>query len=243
VKGLKEVYRWRFFFSIASTIRRVDRLPDINAQFSTISIKKSTLIKSSIYQQDVLTKPTIIIIRKYRKLMLIKALSEAFCSIGYNIIQLPIRTTNNSGTNGTVSEVEEELHQILHAVVKFYNQDIDKVNQYYTVIDFNKRILPYNLLLKNKDCKSLILINPRLNSSNLEVILTLLNNSSKYPQLITIFSEKLNPFFKNKKLKRILLDDETFKNTKYTIIQKAKSTFKYYETVLLGIIMRYIEKQ
>jgi len=242
VKVLKEVYRWRFFFSIASTIRRVDRLPDINAQFSTISIKKCILIKSSISQQDILTKPTIIIIRKYRKLMFLKALTEAFCSFGYNIIHLKIRTKNNSGTNGTVSEVEEELQQIFPAIVKFYNQDIDKVNHFYIVIDFNKRLLPYNLLLKNNDCKNLILINPRLNSYNLDVISTLLNNSNKYPQLITIFSEKLNPFFKNKKLKNIFLDDETFKNTKYTIIQKAKSTFKYYETVLLGIIMRYIEK-
>lgn len=76
----------------------------------------------------------------------------------------------------------------------------------------------------------------------MEVMLTLLNDSNKYPQLITIFSEKLNPVFKNKKLKKILLDDETYKNIKHTIIQKAKSTFKYYETVLLGIIIRYIEK-
>lgn len=242
VKVLKEVYRWRFFFSTASTIRRVDRLPDINTQFSTISIKKCSLIKSNISQQEVLTKPTIIIIRKYRKLMLLKALTEAFCSFGYSIIDVQIRTSTNSGTNGMVSEVEEELHQTFPAIVKFYNQDIDKVNQIYNVIDFNKRLLPYNLLLKNSDCKSLILINPRLKSYNMEVILTLLNDSNKYPQLITIFSEKLNPVFKNKKLKKILLDDETYKNIKHTIIQKAKSTFKYYETVLLGIIIRYIEK-
>ncbi|NVM18216.1 MAG: hypothetical protein HWN80_10905 [Candidatus Lokiarchaeota archaeon] len=243
VKVLKEVYRWRFFFSNASTIRRVDRLPDINTQFSTISIKKCALIMSNISQQENLTKPTIIIIRRYRKLMLLKALTEAFCSFGYSVINLQLRSLPNSGTNGMASEVEEELHQTFPAIIKYYNQDIDTVNQEYNVIDFNKRLLPYNFLLKDSDCRSLILINPRLESYNLGVISTLLNDSNKYPQLITIFSEKLNPVFKNKKVKKILLDDETFKNSKHTIIQKAKSRFKNYETILLSIIIRYIEKK
>ena len=70
VKVLKEVYRWRFFFSNPSTIKRVDSLLDINNQFSLISIIKCTLTKSSVFQQEDLTKPTIIIIRRNRKLML-----------------------------------------------------------------------------------------------------------------------------------------------------------------------------
>ncbi|MBY8987968.1 MAG: hypothetical protein KGD61_05900 [Candidatus Lokiarchaeota archaeon] len=242
VKVLKEVYRWRFFFSNASTIRRVDRLPDINAQLSTISIKKCTLTKSSDTPQEDLTKPTIIIIRKHRKLMLLKTLTEAFCSFGYSVINIQLRTLTNSRINGLASEVEEELQQTFPAIIKFYNRDFDLLNQNYNVIDFNKRLLPYNLLLKDSDCRNLILINPRLKSYNLDLIITFLNNLNKYPQLFTIFSENLNPIFKNKKVKKILLNVETFKNTKHTIIQKAKSTFKYYETMLLSIIIRYIEK-
>ncbi len=242
VKVLKEIYRWRFFFSNTSTIRRVDRLPDINTQFSTLSIKKCTLTRSNISQQEDLKKPTIIIIRRYRKLILLKALTEAFCSFGYSVINVQLRTLNKCGTNGIASEVKKELYQIFPAIVKFYNQDIDNANQNSTVIDFNKRLLPYNLLLKDLGCRRLILINPRLKSANLEILLTLLNGSNKYPQLITIFSERLNPVFKNKKFKKILLDSETFKNTPHTIIQKAKSTFKNYETILLSIIIRYIEK-
>ncbi|GAG36224.1 unnamed protein product, partial [marine sediment metagenome] len=102
--------------------------------------------------------------------------------------------------------------------------------------------LPYNLLLKNSTCKNLILINPRFNPNDLEAIEDLIKDSNKYPQLITIYSEKLNPLLKNKKANKSLLNSETLKNTKHTIIQKAKSTFKYYETVLISIIIGYIEK-
>ena len=88
----------------------------------------------------------------------------------------------------------------------------------------------------------MILVNPPLKSYNLDIFLTLLNDSNKNSELITIFSENLNPFFKNKKVKKILRNNETFKNTNYSIIQKARSTFKYYETLLLSVIIRHIEK-
>lgn len=242
VKALKELYRWRFFFSNPSTIRRVDNLPEINTQFSSISIKRCTLIKSSVPQQEDLTKPTIILIRRYRKLMLLKALTDAFCTFGYNVISLRFKMITKNVIEQMISDIEKELHQIFPAIIMFYNQDVNLLSQKYNVIDFTKRILPLNLLLKDPHCRNIILINPSLKPCNMEVFLTLLNDSNKFSQLITIFSEKLNPFFKNKKFKKILLNDETFKNTKHTIIQKARSTFKYYETVLLSIIIRNIEK-
>jgi len=242
VNILKEVYRWRFFFTNSSTIRRIDNFPEINAQLSTIFIKKCFLTISRVFQQGDLTKPSIIIIRRNRKLMLLKALTETFCTLGYSVINIKIRTLSITGKNRVDSEAEKKLYQTIPSIVKFYNHEVNMMSKNYNVIDFSKRILPYNLLLKNSDCKNLILINPLLKSHNLDVILTLLNHCNKYPQLITIFSEKLNPIFKNKNVKKILLHSEAFKSTKHTIIQKAKSTFKNYETILLSIIIRYIEK-
>ncbi|NVM43486.1 MAG: hypothetical protein HWN79_01095 [Candidatus Lokiarchaeota archaeon] len=241
VKVFKEAYRWRFFFSNASTIQRVDKHPYFNAQISPIFIKKCTLTKSSVFQQDDLTKPTIVMIRKHRKFMLLKALTEAFCSFGYAVINIQLKTIPNNETNRITSKAEEDFHQTIPNIIKFYNHDIKTVNQEYNIIEFSKNFFPYNLLLKDSACKNLILINPRLKSNDLEAIKTLIMDSNKYPQLITIYSEKLNPILKNKKAKKNLLNNETFKNTKHTIIQKAKSTFKYYETILLSIIIGYIE--
>ncbi len=242
VKVLKEVYRWRFSFSSPSTIRRVDNLLDINNQFSAISIKKCTLTKSSVFQQEDLTKPTIIIIRRYRKLMLLKALTEAFCTFGYNVLNVRLKILTKNGMELMTSDIEKELQQTLSVILMFYNQDTYLVSQDYNVIDFSKDIMPLNLLLKDFHCKNIILINPCLKSYNLDTLLTLLNDSNKFSKIITIFSEKLNPIFKNKNVKKILLSNETFKNSKHTIMQKAKSTFRYYETLLLSVIIRYIEK-
>ncbi|MBY8978967.1 MAG: hypothetical protein KGD72_01135 [Candidatus Lokiarchaeota archaeon] len=243
VKVLKEIYRWRFFFSNVSTIRKVDNLLDINNQFSSISIKKCTLTASNVFQQEDIIKPTIVLIKRYRKLMMLKALTEAFCTSGYNVISLRLKISNKNLMERLISDIEKELQQTFPSIIMFYNQDINLLSQNYNVIDFTKKVLPLNLLLKDYHCSNIILINPRLNYYNLKLFLTLLTDSNKNSKLITIFSEKLNPFFKNKKVKKILHNKETFKYTKYTIIQKSKSTFKYYETLLLSVIFRYIEKQ
>ena len=243
VKIFKEIYRWRFFFSNVSTIREVDNLLDINNQFSSISIKKCNLTTSSVFQQEDLIKPTIILIKRYRKLMLLKALTEAFCTSGYNVISLRLKISNKKSTERLISDIEKELQQTFPTIIMFYNQDLNLLSQNYKVIDFTKKVLPLNLLLKDYHCSNIILINPRLNSYNLKVYLTLLTDSNTKSKLVTILSEKLNPFFKNKKVKKILHNKEIFKYTKYTIIKKTKSTFKYYETLLLSVIIGYIEKQ
>jgi len=243
VKVLKETYRWRFFFSNISTIRKDGNLLDINNQISSLSIKKSNLTTSSVFQQEDLIKPTIVLIKRYRKLMLLKALTEAFCTSGYNVISLRLKISNKNMTERLISDIEEELQQTFSSIILFYTQDVNLLSQNYIVIDFTKKVLPLNLLLRDIYCRNIFLINPRLKSYNLEVYLNLLSDSNKNSKLISIFSEKLNPFFRNKKVKKILHLKETFKYTKYTIVQKAKSTFKYYETLLLSVIIRYIEKQ
>jgi len=237
VKIFKEIYRWRSSFSNVSTIRKVDNLLRINNQFSSLYIKKCNLTISSIFQQEDL-KPTIIFIRRYRKLMLLKALTEAFCTSGYNVINLRLKILTKNVTERLISNIEKELPQIFPATITLFNQDVNLLSHAYNIIDFAQKDLPLSLLLKDYHCRNIILINPRLKSYNL----SFLKDSNKNSELIRIFSEKSNPFFKNKRLKKILLDNETFKFTKYTIIQKTKSKFKYYETLLFSVIIRYIER-
>jgi len=243
VKVLKELYRWRFSFSNVSTIRKDHDLLDINNHFSSISIKKCNLTRSSVFQKEDSIKPTIFLIRRYRKLMLLKALTEAFCTSGYNVINLRLKMLHKNTTERSISGIKNDLQQIFPVIITFYNQEVNLLSQTYNVIDFTKFFLPLNLLLKDFHCRNIILINPRLRSYNMEGYLTLISDSNKNSDLITIFSENLNPFFKNKNVEKILHDNETIKYSKYTIIQKTKSTFKYYETLLLSVIIRYIEKQ
>jgi hypothetical protein len=174
--------------------------------------------------------------------MLLKALTEALCTFGFCVITIQIRAFTKTRRKKFTSETEKELSQAIPSILKFYNNVVDVMKNNYAIIDFNHRGLPYDLLLKNSNCENLISINPKLNSYNLEMMLKLVNSPNRYPQVITIFSEKLNPILKNKKLTKRFIDSEVFKNTKHTIIQKAKSTFKNYETILLSFIIRYINK-
>lgn len=242
VKILKGIYRWRFFFTNTSTIQKRDTFLDIKDRPSTNFIKRCSLTVPNVFQQENIIKPTIIIVRRNRKHMLLKALTEAFSTLGYPVVTIQIRTLTNIRTIKFASEAEKELDHLIPFIIKFYHHDVDIMNKEYNVIDFNQRVLPYDLLLKKSNCKNLILINPLLKSYNLEEMVKLKDDSKKYPQLITIFSEKLNPIFKNKKVNKIVLNNITFTNTKHNIIKNAKSTFKYYETLLLSIIIRYIEK-
>jgi hypothetical protein len=242
VKVLKEMYRWRFNFSNTSTNRRVDKFVGINNQVSYISIKKCTFTYSNVFQQQNSTKSTVILIRRYRKLKLLKALTEAFCTFGYNVISLRLKILTKNRKERLISDIEKELQQTFSEIIMLFNQDFNLLSQNYNVIVFTKKIFPFYLLLKESHCRNIILINPRLKSYNLETNLISLSDSKKRSKVITIFSEKINPFLKNKNVKKIQMSNETFKNSRHTIIQKAKNTFKYYETLLLSVIIRYIEK-
>ena len=242
-KILKEVYRWRFFFSRTSTLRRVDYFVNINPKSSSVPIKKCSLTMSSKIKQEKLTKPTIFLIKRYRKPMLLKALTEAFCTFGYVVINIKIRAFTGIRKYQFTPENEQELIDAIPSILKFYSIDVDIGSNRCTIIDISKNNLPYFLLLKNLDCISLILINPQINSIDLDSLKLLISKFNRHIQLITIFSEKLNLIVKNKNIKKILSNNVALNNTTYSIIQKAKSTFKNHETVLLSTIIRYIEKQ
>jgi hypothetical protein len=174
--------------------------------------------------------------------MLLKALTEAFCVFGYRVITIQVRSFTKIRKTKFTSETEKKLSQVIPSIISYYNKDVNLVRNNYSIIDFNHRGLPYDLLLKNSYCKKLILINPLLNSYNLEMMSKLFRDSNRYPQLITIFSENLNPILKNKKITKIFIDSEVFESTRHTILQKAKSTFKNYETILFSLIIRYIKR-
>jgi len=241
VEVLKEIFRWRFSFSNVSTVRRVVSKLNLNNHSSSILIKNCSLNESSVFQQEELRKPTIFIIKGYRKLMLLRVLTEAFCTSRYKVINLRLKIPSINERKRFKSDIEKDLHQVFPYLIKFYNQNSNLLKQNFIIIDFTKKMLPLNILLKDNHCRNIILINPRLNASNLEGKLTLSSDLNENSKLITIFSEKLNPFFKNRNAKKILPISESFKNNKQTIIQKAKSTFKYYETLLFSVIIRYIE--
>lgn len=246
VKIFKEAYRWRFSLSNEFLTRTTANTLSFKLDRPSIYIKKWNLTKSKVIQEEISSKPSIFIIRTHRKQMLLKALTEGLSTYGFNVINIWLKIKADKGKSKTIRDIEREIQQILSSSLSIYNQDLRLLIQRYVVVNFNKKIIPYNFITKNSSSVKLILINPLLNLTNLKIMLTLKTVSNPQFQLFLIFSERLNPFFKNRNSKKKILSDKTLKNSykfKYHSIQKAKSTFKYYETILLSIIIKNVDKR
>ena len=245
VKIFKEAYRWRFSLSNEFLTRTTAKALSFNLDRPSIYIKKWNLTKSKVIQEEISSKPSIFIIRTHRKQMLLKILTEGLSTYGFNVVNIWLNIKADKGKSKKIRDIEREIQQIIPSFLSILNQDLHLLSQRYVVVNFDKKIIPYNFITKDSNSVKLILINLRLNLANLKIIQTLETISNPQFQLFIIFSERLNPFFKNRNSNKKILSDKTLKNSnkfKYHTIQKAKSTFKYYETVLLSIIIKNVDK-
>ena len=246
VKIFKEAYRWRFSLSNEFLTRTTAKTLSFNLDRPSIYIKKWNLTKSKVIQEEISSKPSIFIIRTHRKQMLLKILTEGLSTYGFNVVNIWLNIKADKGKSKKIRDIEREIQQIIPSFLSIYNQNLHLLSQRYVVVNFDKKIIPYNIITKNSNSVKLILINPLLNLTNLKIMQTLETISNPQFQLFIIFSERLNPFFKNRNSNKKILSDKTLKNSnkfKYHTIQKTKSTFKHYETVLLSIIIKNIDNK
>jgi len=245
VKIFKEVYRWRYSLSNEFLTRTTAKTLRFNLNRPSIYIKKWNLTKSKVIQEEISSKPSIFIIRTHRKQMLLKILTEGLSTYGFNVVNIWLKIKADQGKSKTIRDIEREIQQIIPTFLSNYNQELHLLSQKYVVVNSDKNIILHNFITKDSNCVKLISINPQLNLVNLKIRQTLETVSNPQFQLFIIFSELLNPFFKNRNSDKKILSDKTLKNSnkfKYHTIQKAKSTFKYYETVLLSIIIKNLDK-
>jgi hypothetical protein len=246
VKIFKEAYRWRFSLSNEFLTRTTAKALSFNLDRPSIFIKKWSLTKSKVIQEEISSKPTIFIIRTHRKQMLMKIITEGLSTYGFNVVNIWFKIKADKGKNQSIRDIKRESQQIIPSFLSIINQDLHLLNKRYVVVNIEKSFFPYNIITKNFNSAKLISINPRLNLANLKILQTLQTVSNPQFQLFIIFSERLNPFFKNRNSNKKILSVKTLKNSNnfnYHTIQKAKSTFKYYETVLLSIIIKNIDNK
>ena len=246
VKIFKEAYRWRFSLSNEFLTRTKAKSSSFNLDRPSIYIKKWNLTKSKVIQEEISSKPSIFIIRTHRKQMLLKILTEGLSTYGFNVVNIWLNIKADKRKNKSIRDIEREIQQIIPSFLSIYNHDPHLLSLRYVVVNFDKKIIPYNIITRDSNSIRLISINPRLNLANLEILQTLETVSNPQFQLFIIFSERLNPFLKNRSSFKKILSDKTLKYSnkfKYHTIQKAKSTFKYYETVLLSIIIKNIDSK
>ena len=243
VKIFKKKYRYRFSLSN-------EALECINSEKSIIKfknlnifVKDWSLIKNKIISDKISEKPLIIIIRTNNKKKLIHILSEGLGSYGFDVVNLYLEIKPYTHYDFLENSVKEETKNVLSKTINFYKQNKLIYNSDYFLINYSKSNLCYNSILSDIHNKGLILINPTLNKVCISNLHNILNNTDLKSDVYTIFSKKSNFNIINNNYKKFLQEFNESTNTHLKIIslEKAKDSFKYYETILLGIIIKIIE--
>lgn len=245
VKIYKNSHRWRLSFSNEAINKHVYKNLEAEDLNINKSIKNWSLTENLNFKDEKLIKPTIILIRTNRKRRLLNILTEGLCSYGYNIITIRLTFPMRKIDNLSNKMILEDIRKIISLTIKYINQKVRYVNSKYIILNYSDPILLYISLLDDENNLGIIMVNPKINKTNLELYLNAQKKGNTKNQLHFVFSTKSNIAMKNlnqkRFLKKVLPKNED--NINYLTIEKARRSFKYYETILLSMIIDLIENK
>jgi hypothetical protein len=229
VNILKKLYRWRFSFSNENLEKTTITSSLSDGPKISKWIKKRTLI----YPKDSNTSTelaTIIIYRSFRKFMLLNALTEGLSSYGFNIINVWFKKQTENNEIGNISK------SIFSKIIELHNDANSRLCNKYFIITSSKIPLNKDYELIDSDNLGVIIINPNMKEEDIVKI-------SERSKFYGIISEKLILFVRNPNLKRILKlsKEKNSKKIKIKVIKSAKRSFRYYETILLGELIKIVK--
>ncbi|TKJ22472.1 MAG: hypothetical protein CEE43_06155 [Promethearchaeota archaeon Loki_b32] len=243
VKIFKSTHRWRSSFSNAF----LDRFHFAETQKFVgnkfVTIKKIQLIRDSSLKKQNDQNPVILILRTNHRRKLLRILSEGLGTNGFNIISSKIDIKNNPDDDKLEKTVTDELTTLISTIINWYKKKDPNINQNYIILNQSGLIIPYKAILEDARNKGIILINPKVNNINYKKFLNVYDNSINKNKFYIIFSKKGLLNFPNKNLKCLTTNIQYQKLTelKLLTIEKAKKSYKYYETIVLGMIIDVIK--
>ena len=228
VKLFKERSRWRSALSNDSLELIHYKKSDFKGNIHINKIKALTFIRNSITKKEEYQYPLIILSKTKKNRKISYIIAEGLASYGCNVVFQQKDTHFFSNKD------------ILSSLITFFNQNNLISNSTYFIIKSSKN-LPYPTIKSDINNRGLLLINPKFNNEVIEMFSEISDFKS---QIYYVFSKKLNILMKNQNLKRFkeFKMKQNSKNMEIFTINKAKISFKYYETILLGIIIKIINK-
>ena len=90
----------------------------------------------------------------------------------------------------------------------------------------------------------LLFINPKIQKTYIKTIFRFLLDENVNQKCLIIFSKKKLFIFNNKNFIKFLklIPDYKERNLNIKVLEKSRNSFKYYETILLGIIIDFLDK-
>jgi len=241
VRVFKEFSRWRL--SLSNRDIRVKSIPiedlAINPSKKGLRLEQCKFI-SNRKNNDSGT-PLIILLNSNFRTELLNVFGEGLASSGYNILQLKlkIRTSlrNIITSNNRLKKIGQNFYSYLTVILEFLRQKKRLDSSQYMIIKAGKSSLPYKTLLKDPNNKGIILINP--STQAVERDFSSFFHLIRQKRLLLIFTRIPYVIFK----RRLLSQHLNAVSNRLSVIKDAFHSLKNYETILFGLILKFINRK
>ncbi len=243
VKIFKITHRWRYSFSNQALDHYYFPKAHERVKNQLVLTKKWSLTSNST--PNVSNYPLILIIRMNYKRKFQRILTEGLCSYGFKVINIKVKIKLSSKKVGTEKELINEWNSLISTVREYFNEADLVIKTNYIVLNHSKSHIPYKAILSDNNNDGIILVNPNLDKQNLKNYFDIIEDFSANPQIYTIFSRQSLLLLKNRNLKKYLKEfyPQNTNILKFSTIYKAKYSFKFYETIVLSMIIDIIENK
>ncbi len=243
VRIFKSTHRWRSSFS--NECLEYFYFPDFKKihknQF--FQIKKWYLTRDISLKEDFIKNPLIFIFRQGFKRKMLHTLTEGLSSTGFNVVNVKIKVRHLLESILLKQPIMDEIKLFISTIFDYLQKNELMQNQNYLVLSYLKCSFSYNVILNDNRNKGLILINPKVDMENLKDLSKLIKKNFYNDKFYVIFSKNSKFILPNKNLKRLIrkIPSRNLIGLNIITLDKAKNSFKYYETILMGIIIDIIE--
>lgn len=243
VKIFKITHRWRKSFSnqaLEHICLKKTREKVKNQEFLP---KKWCLTTNTSLKEESSKLPLILICRTTYFRKFLRILTEGLSTYGFNVINVKIKIKHLPDNTTFESMVNDEWKSLLSVLIDDLKLPEFLINPKYILLNHSNSIIHWKHIFSDSNNKGVILINPKLKNKNLSEFSDFIKNNFKFARIYTIFSRKSILILKNKHIKKFLkvVAPQRTDNLKFLTIKKANYSFKYYETIVLGMIIDIIE--
>lgn len=245
VKVLKEKFRWRYKVSNSALYQCKFDKESFKLKNQDQLIKRFTIIRNNVFKNKIIL-PTIIFIRiTEKKRNLINILTEGLASYGFDVINLKLKKKPFQKHEGLNTENQKNIVNLLSDLLNLLNEHQLIFNSNYFAITFYNSFFLNQTIISNLNNTGIILINPIFNLQTQKKLTEIITNKDLINKISFIYSRKSKIFPFNKGLQNFLIKFPYYEktNSNLTIIEGCKNSFKFYETILLGLIINIIESR
>jgi len=245
VKIFKSTHRWRSSFSnITLDTFFVSDVQNL-IRNKLVFTKKIALIRDSTLKDKCDENPLILILRTHYRKKFIKIITEGLGSYGFNIVLIKVKIKHHQNSIKFENIVISELKSIISTLSNLFKEKGLILNQNYILLSQSRLLFFYKAILNDTRNEGVILINPKINLKNLKYFTNANDNNLLDDHFYTIFSKNSTFILPNKNLKFLQtnISSQKLKDLNILILEKAKKSLKYYETIVIGIVIDIIKNK